>query len=302
MTTCTLPRYQWKELTVDGKRCIQEENSGLVYRNDDSNSLIIQKLVALGIATIPIILPIRMITRLILLATGTWISSGYGKTQKTWNKLCFDWYKNEPHNPPPPSFQYYAILVQNIGTEFIDQIVKCATLPLAAIALTFVAFAGILSPLDGRKLYSDIEWYWSITLPESMTDQLTMRYCNYIALCMQPISHWKEQNLFRFFPHANPSLSLIYTLQQFEKDGFIVLGNDLNTWKEAVKAGIDDNGELQKLVNACNDLNTLIVSHANQATINECEQRKQQAIKQLKLEFKLPLKPSISEPENPGTD
>jgi len=286
MTTCTLPCHRWNDQIVDGKRIVEEENSGLIYGHGDSDTVIVQKLVALGVATIPIIMPVRMTTRLIFLATGMWISSGYERTQAVWNKICFDWYTKDRINPAPSSFQYYGLLVQNIGSELIDQIIKCAFLPLAAVALTFAAFEGLINPLDGRKLYSDIERIWSISLPEWMTDHSTMRFCNYAASCMQPKSTMKEQNLFRFYHHPNPILGLLHALKQLEKGGFIVLGDELKTWKAAVKKDVDDNGELQNLVDACNELNTLIASHAAQGTIDACEGRKQASIAALMLLLK----------------
>lgn len=297
-TRCALPCHLWLDDSTGPKRIVTEANSGLVYRSGDPDNVIIGKLFGLGVATIPVALPIRMTTRLILLVTGSWISSGYDKTQKVWNKLYFNWYYNEQNLPVPTSSQYYQILAENIGTELIDQVAKCISLPLAAIALTFVAFAGLLNPLDGRKIYSDIERLWSIRLPESITDRSIMSFCNYTAPCMQPKSTYKEQNLFRFYQYANPSLGCIYALEQLEWDGFVTLGKDLKTWKTAVKQNLNDQGELQNLVNACNERLTLITSNATQDLITACEQKMQASIDKLRQL----LTSSASESENLETN
>ena len=275
------PFYEMKESVEKNKRIVKDEKTGFIYRSGDSNDVLRKKFIILFFASLTIALPVRLTTRSFLLISGLWICSGYEKTQTIWAKKCYDSYHLKL--PPPPHSDYYRILAKEIGIELLDHIVKCVTLPLALIGLTFAAFWGLIFPLDGRGLYSDIERTWSLNIPHWVTDSTIFVYSNFIAICMQPLQTWKELNLFRFTLKYDPidARSILYKIERLNYQGFMELEDaPIQAWKVAIEdpQTFNQKERVEELLKACEELNVLIVAQSTPEILENAQKRKQAAI------------------------
>jgi hypothetical protein len=276
------PLYQMTERIEYGKRIVEDENTHLKYASGDSDDALRRKFSALFFCAFPLGLPIRLTARVVMIATGVWFYAGYEKAQVIWAKTCLDWHTQGRANPPPSTQDYNVILAKAIAFELVDNIVKCVTLPLSLVGLTFAAFWGLVVPLDGRGLFSDIERAWSISLPEWMTDNSISTYVNFMASCMQPKQVWKEINLYRFkqgYDAAEPRF-LLHELDRIKSQGFVDFDDDtLKAWKTAIhRADFKETDTLTNLVATCYELNGVVVDNQPADEIAKFELAKQQAL------------------------
>lgn len=101
---------------------------------------------------------------------------------------------------------FYVNIVARSLWELVKEIGKIATYPLAIVALEFASFYGrLIHPLDGQKMWSDIEYAWSSNLADtSSTAHYETDSPQFLGACMQPKSVWEEQNVFRVSPLYDP--------------------------------------------------------------------------------------------------
>lgn len=195
--------YSWEEKTIQNRRWISEQLSNKVYFSNDSDNDIRYKFFLLSMGAPTLIALSRLFSRTVLLFSGSWIDSGKEKAELAWTREWRVWDAQKSSSPPSPKpslERRNELISHHIQEELVDQIIKLVTLPLILIAMTFAALWGLISPLEGRKLYSDLEACSSIALSKEGRKSLWMlRMSNYSALCMQPVSVWEKENLYRDF-------------------------------------------------------------------------------------------------------
>lgn len=204
--------YDWDDTRtyhVNGKVLsghVQDKQTHEIYRNARYNDLdlthIFQNLV---VFQIPYMLGIRLQRRIINLLQGDFIFKGYQQAEHEWltenSKNSQAW---SPHftwiSPPVGYTSLYTNTIIKILWELVKEIAKIVTYPFAMIALEYSALHGVfINPQDGRKMWSSIEYVWSVSDPVDNTDQIDvcLDSLHFLAPCLQPDNVWEERNLFR---------------------------------------------------------------------------------------------------------
>jgi len=203
------PCHAWQDGRDDPvSRVVREQNSGDVWLSHDANKDLRAKLGALAVFTIPWGIVFRAPTRIFELIFSTW-GKAQVETDETFYQRSHTWIQNGriPSQQPVK----WKIALSTHLLLIAEQIVKLITLPLSWIALTFAALWGLINPLDGRRLYGLIEKMWAIPGSLEMSPDY-VRAVNYLAICMQPVNVWDQENLYRCTPFYHPdtlrSLSL----------------------------------------------------------------------------------------------
>lgn len=124
--------------------------------------------------------------------------------ERVYTCAYYDWLadnsKRSQAGSAPSHLSLYFKVARYTVWEIAKEIVKIATYPIAMIALEFCALYGFfINPVDGRKMWSTVEYLWSVSKPAETLTQWNPLNDNigFLAPCMQPESVWEERSLFR---------------------------------------------------------------------------------------------------------
>lgn len=140
-----------------------------------------------------LICAIKMVARTINLIRGEFISRGCDRATKEYNVEWLKWVRGKRDTAPTNALLYGKTALY-CTWYLIKEVVKIVTLPLAAIALTFAALDGVIQPLDGRKMWSSVERFWSRDILKQ-SSYFEMRMLDFFVVCVQPRRVWDEQDL-----------------------------------------------------------------------------------------------------------
>lgn len=182
-----------------GEGRVTDLMSGQIFNDvaGDSDADLRFKFFALTLGTIPAALIYRIPYRIVDIISCSWARVGFRRGEKEWAKFRITWIR-ENNEGAPDIWIRRKIIVISVLSELAQDVAKCVTYPLAAIALTFIAFFGLLCPLDGRKFYADIEDTWSLPQLYNRDNEIA----NYLAPCMQPKEVWDRRSLYHYEPNT----------------------------------------------------------------------------------------------------
>lgn len=185
----------------------------------DSNMILRKKFVQLSLATPVIGVITRIPLRLVQLVSGDFIDIGTKLAFEKWKQEQADWAllsKEERQQTPYPSTDRLNSLERRLVLwQFVKNVVKLATLSLAIVAATFAALYGLIRPLDGRALYSSIEYLWSRDGIDPERKGRIWTFGEFLAPCLQPQEVQESLNLYQaLFPDYHPGTlrSLMVTI------------------------------------------------------------------------------------------
>lgn len=227
--------FTWKESFIRKKRKIREVKSGDVYYSGASNKILRYNFAKLVLGTLPIVGIVRPIARSILLLSGSWYRVGSERADREWIRMCRIWYAQNCDSPSPSGHSYQSLRSEFSRQELVDQICKLVTLPFFCLAQLFAAIWGLISPLEGRKFYGDLESASRIQLPKDYRWGW-IEVTNYLALCMQPIQSWERGNLYSYsYPFSWKDHYI--DLKHMKEEGGLdeVVAQKLQFWNEAFR-------------------------------------------------------------------
>lgn len=156
----------------------------------------LSSLFAFTIFPLPLLIPARMIARIITLLTGDFFRAGvkFGTEEFLLAKA---------KNPTLSNHRHRLLIAKHVTWQLVKNIVKIATMPIALVGLGFASFYGaVINPHDGRLMFSTIEELWSRDIIEICSNK-HLRWLiivtDFAGRCMLPKQTWDEKNLYRSF-------------------------------------------------------------------------------------------------------
>ncbi len=140
---------------------------------------------------------LRIPYRIFQLCTGDFVHAGRVLGERKWNAAVLRYGINGSQGKAP---SFNGIVRKEICWQFVKNIVKIVTYPLAIVAMQFATLLAIISPVPGRRLIALIEEAWSREF--FICNNYTMlRVSEFLAFCLQPQRVWRESNIYRCDPY-----------------------------------------------------------------------------------------------------
>lgn len=229
--------FTYRETHIRDRREVTNETTEAVYYSGDSDFELRAKFTLLTFATPTLIAAIKIITRLFLLCSGSWLTTGKEQADRAWIRECREWHLRRSlikASEKPSLMLYDTYKFEFTKLALGNQICKLVTLPFFLIAQTFAAVWGLIDPLDGRTLYSKLEIASSIPLPKGSHGGLVWA-SNYFAWCMQPAQMWEKENFYLYSSPLSCRNPFSFLAQMREDGGLdLVLSDKIPVWKEAL--------------------------------------------------------------------
>lgn len=187
----------WLDERSEGKGYVTHISSNDRYGHlsySDSDTMIRLKMLGL-VSGLTFLGTLRLAFRVTYLVTGGWIwSKAYPEALLEWKTRRIEIFLKNSSDPLPLRLDLCKEVAAKSLRAFVESFIKTLTYPAAILLEMGVAFLGILAPLTGRRLFSQIEQKWSFSSNAPPLFHLDM---NFNAPCMQPKRIWEEQNLYR---------------------------------------------------------------------------------------------------------
>lgn len=193
---CVPSLFDWKDKRIDDIGTVKDKQTKRTYGSatKDPNWQLRFKFTELTIFQLPVSLCLRIPCRIITLISGDFVWEGLYLAEKEWQLERQQWSLSDSEKPAPSERDLCTKKAYYISLQFIKNIAKIVSYPLAMIALEFASLYGLfIHPLDGRKLFSTIEEFWS---RYTFSDSDIPFFGDFIAPCMQPKDVWENRNLY----------------------------------------------------------------------------------------------------------
>lgn len=244
--------HQWQESTQQvtnlagktvAKHYFRDENTGELYGHTtgDSSSCLRKKFLGAFLIQIPVVLLLRIPSRVVAILSGDFVRSGCEKARNEWKNKMQQWSLDPNVEVSPPRF-YSIVLAKHILWQLTKNVAKVVTYPLALVGMVFVSVYGLFAPVTARALYGAIESAWSRDstpssgrsreICQSITVYKVWLHINeFIGPCFQTKAVWEKNNLYRQFHDYDEN-----TLRSL----LLKASNKLNADKEFLaKEGVD---------------------------------------------------------------
>lgn len=221
MSCCGCSMFAWQDdrQYIDNKRAkksllaprkvlfgsVTSKTTGITYRKLQGTDCDIRwTCFGLFIGIAPITVALRMPYRTVTLLTGDFFRAGYQLAEREWRLVRQT--AKKAGQPEPSQCRRYLLVMKHSLWQLAKNIAKIVTYPIAAIAMTFAAFYGLVfHPLDGKAMYSTVENLWARDLIDvTHKSESQLRIGDYLALCMVSQDVWDQQNFYRTFDGYDP--------------------------------------------------------------------------------------------------
>lgn len=240
---------------------IRNQKTGYTYGMVKRTNCDLRFLLAvLAIFQAPALTLVRIPMRIIRLFHADFVATSRNSVEREWLIKNSRWSQQwtETNQTPIPASQSSIcsqVALRSLW-QLIKDIVRIVTYPIAIIALEFAALYGAIAhPLDGQKMWADIEHFWSsdpISIESNSDSMIFTEWFDYFAPCTQPKEVWDARNLYRTYARydKNTLRSLTLALEQrliLERDFLIAEGADVDKLQRALNEFKQNNSHLKKI-------------------------------------------------------
>ncbi len=164
--------------------------------NKDPDNLIREKAIELFFVQALFMTFVRIPYRIFQLCKGDFIHAGRVLGERKWNAAVLNYGLTSSIGEAP---NLKSIVRKEICWQFVKNIVKIVTYPLAIVALQFAALVAIISPVPGRRFFALVEDLWSREFFVIKKNENEIKVSEYIARCFLPMRVWRRLELHRMF-------------------------------------------------------------------------------------------------------